>query len=77
MYDNKLQETIINSLESKTIDLVNTSIVLASQGYLVNKSKRVKLEYSSILIHAFENIDVFSDEQKKQIELVYNKLQTI
>lgn len=77
MYDNKLQETIIDSLESKTIELVNASIVLASQGYLVNKTKRAKLEWSSILIHAFENIDVFSDEQKNQIEVVYKKLQTI
>lgn len=77
MYDDKIQNVIIDDLESKAISIVNTSIALASQGYLVNKSKHVRLDWSSILIHAFENINIFSDKQKHQIELVYNKLSTI
>lgn len=77
MYDEKISENIINDLETKTIIVSNTAIVLASQGYLINKRKYLKLDWSSILIHCFENIDVFDDNQKHNIELLYNKLSTI
>lgn len=77
MYDEKIRENIINDLETKTTVVTNTAIVLASQGYLINKRKYLKLDWSSVLIHAFENIDIFSDEQKHNIELLYNKISTI
>ena len=52
-------------------------MTLASQGYLVNKSKYIRLDWSSLLLHAFENIDVLKPEQQHKIELLYNKLSTI
>lgn len=77
MYDDKIRETIIDDLEGKTMSIVNTSIVLASQGYLVNKSKYIRLDWSSILIHAFENIDILNKSQQHKVELLYNKISTI
>ena len=59
------------------MSIVNTSIALASQGYLVNKSKYIRLDWSSILLHAFENIDIFSEEQQNNIERLYNKVSNI
>ena len=77
MYDNVIKKTILDDLEGKVISVVNTSIVLASQGYLVNKSTYIRLDWSSLLLHAFENIDVLKPEQQHRIELLYNKISTI
>ena len=77
MYDDVIKQNITDDLESKVISIVNTSIALASQGYLVNKSKITRLNWSSLLIHAFENIDVLNREQQHKIELLYNKISTI
>lgn len=77
MYNDELSKTIIDDLESKAISVVNTSIALASQGYLINKSKIIRLEWSSLLLHAFKNINVLNINQQHNVELLYNKLSTI
>lgn len=77
MYDDVIRKNILDDLESKVVSVVNTSIALASQGYLVNKSKHIRLNWSSLLIHAFENIDILEPEQQHKIELLYNKLFTV
>ena len=77
MYNDVIKKNILDDLESKAMSIVNTSIVLASQGYLVNKSKYIRLDWSSILLHAFENIDIFSKEQQNNIERLYNKVSNI
>ena len=74
MYDDKLRKTIITDLESKELSIVNTAVVLASQGYVINQAKHIKLDWTSIIFNAFENINVFSEEQQHKIELLYNKL---
>ena len=77
MYNDVIRKAILDDLEGKVIGIVNTSIALASQGYLVNKSKYIRLDWSSLLLHAFENIDVLKPEQQHRIELLYNKISTI
>lgn len=77
MYDDKLRKTIITDLESKELSIVNTAVVLASQGYVVNQAKYIKLDWTSIILNAFENINVFSEEQQHKIELLYNKISTL
>lgn len=74
MYDNQFLIEILNNLESKVDSICDTIIALTSQGYFVNNNKRVKLDYSSILIHAFENINMFNDKQKANLELIYNNI---
>ena len=74
MYNDELRKTIITDLESKELSIVNIAVVLASQGYVVNRAKYIKLDLASIILNAFENIDVFSEEQQHKIELLYNKL---
>lgn len=74
MYNDVVKKSILDDLESKVMNVVNTSIALASQGYLVNKSKNTRLEWSSILLHAFENIDILKPEQQTKVEIIYNKL---
>ena len=73
MYNDDLRKSIITDLESKELSVVNTIAVLASQGYVVNRTKYIKLDWTSIILNAFENINVFSEEQQHKIELLYNK----
>ena len=73
MYNDDLRKSIITDLESKELNIVNTVVVLASQGYVINQAKHIKLDWTSIILNAFENINVFSEEQQHKIELLYNK----
>ena len=77
MYNDELRKTIITNLESKELSIVNTAIVLASQGYVINQAKHIKLDLASIILNSFENINVFSEEQQHKIELLYNKLSAL
>ncbi len=77
MYDDLIKQNILDNLESKVISIIETAITLASQGYLVNKSKYIRLDWSSVLIHAFQNIDVFEPEQQDKLEVLYNKISNI
>ena len=77
MYNDELRKTIITNLESKELSIINTTIVLASQGYVVNRAKYIKLDWASIILNAFENINMFSEEQQHKIELLYNKFSTL
>lgn len=76
MYDNKIKRSIIDSLESKVIDVADISIALASQGYFINRNKQVKLNWSIILLHALDNIDILNNKQQHNIELLCNKILT-
>lgn len=77
MYNDELRKSIITDLESKELSIVNTIAVLASQGYVINQAKHIKLDWTSIILNAFENINVFSEEQQYKIELLYNKISTL
>lgn len=77
MYNDDLRKSIITDLESKELNIVNTVVVLASQGYVINQAKHIKLDWTSIILNAFENINVFSEEQQHKIELLYNKISTL
>ena len=74
MYDNGLKNIAIRNLEQKAIGIVQTTVALTAQGYIVNRAKQTRLQWSSILLHAFENIDVLTPEQQNYIEVLYNKI---
>ena len=77
MYNDEIRKTIITNLEGKKISIIENAIFLATQGYVVNRAKYFKLDWTSIILNAFENINVFSEEQQHKIELLYNKLSTL
>ena len=74
MYNDELRKSIITDLERKELSIINTAVVLASQSYVVNRAKYIKLDWASIILNAFENINIFSEEQQHKLELLYNKL---
>ena len=74
MYDEAIKNIAINNLEQKAIGIVQTTVALTAQGYIVNRAKQTRLQWSSILLHAFENIDILTPEQQNYIEVLYNKI---
>ena len=74
MYDEAIKDIARNNLEQKAIGIVQTTVALTAQGYIVNRAKQTRLQWSSILLHAFENIDVLTPEQQNYIEVLYNKI---
>ena len=74
MYDDGLKDIAIRNLEQKAIGIVQTTVALTAQGYIINRAKQTQLQWSSILLHAFENIDVLTPEQQNYIEVLYNKI---
>ena len=77
MYNDSIKKGITDNLENKIMNIANISVILASQGYLVNRNKSIKLDWSSIVLHAFDNIDVFNEEQQTKLETIYNKLSNL
>ena len=74
LYNNEIKEATLDTLEERVLSVVDLSIALVSEGYIPNKSKTVKLQWSIILIDAFENIDVLSKEQHRKLENLYNRV---
>lgn len=77
LYDVELKKSIISSLEDRELIIVNFMVAIANEGYIINNNKKVILSFSSILIHAFENIDVFNKEQHEKLETLFNKIQKL
>lgn len=77
MYDNNAKDTIIDSLGNKINSICQTAVNLASQGYLINKAKYIRLAWSSILIHAYQNINVLDKEQQAKLDYICNKVNAI
>lgn len=71
---NDILDNTITNLEQKVMNIANVSIALTAQGYVVNKSKQDRFRIGTLLIHCFNNIDIFNEEQKNSIEYIYDKL---
>lgn len=76
LYKEELKEAVLDSLETRRSSTADVVLTLINQGYNPNKSKNVILQWSSILIDAYENIDLFSREQQNKLEIIVNKILT-
>lgn len=74
LYDNDLKDAVVGTLEERVPAIASHITALLEQGYVPNKNKNTILNWSIILIHAYENIDVFSEEQHKKLDALYNKV---
>lgn len=72
-----LTKDIIDDLESKITNVAETAVILASQGYLINRSKLIRQQWANILLQAFKHIDWFNEEQKDNLNAIYCKFLTI
>lgn len=74
LYDAKLKEAMLDVLKDRISGIADCILVLLDNGYIPNKNKTTILDWSSILIDAYENIDVLTKEQHKRLDNIYNKV---
>lgn len=74
LYNNELKQAMLAVLENRMAGIANCISSLLEEGYIPNKNKYTIFDWSSILIDAYENIDVLSEEQQRKLDIVYNKV---
>jgi len=74
LYKSDLKETMLDVLENRVSGIADCIQALFEQGYIPSNNKRTILAWSSILIDAYENIDVLSVEQHTKLDNLYNKV---
>ena len=77
LYDVEKQNDMVDTLQNRVSTICDTMVMLTSEGYIPNKAKVTKLNWSSILIDAFQNIIVLNEEQQHKIEILYNKVMAL
>lgn len=74
LYDADKKQEMLDTLNNRVSSIVDVCVALVNEGYNLNKSKLTKLSWTTIMIDAFENIDVLSVEQHTNLEELYNKV---
>ena len=74
LYDIKLKETMLDVLQNRMLGIADSIQMLFNEGYNLNKNKITILDWTSILIDAYENIDLLSSEQQVKLDNIYNKV---
>lgn len=76
LYEESLKAAVLDSLEDRRSSTADVIIALIEQGYNPNNKKNVVLQWSSILIDAYENIDLFDRAQQNKLDTLVNKVLT-
>ena len=74
LYDVEKKQMMLDTLENRVSSIVDVCVALVEEGYIPNKNKFNKLSWTTIMIDAFQNIDVLSVEQHTNLEELYNKV---
>lgn len=74
LYESALKDTMLDVLENRMSGIADCIQVLFDNGYIPNKNKMTILNWSAILIDAYENIDVLSKEQHNKLDNIYNRV---
>ena len=77
LYDNSIKDSMLDTLNNRVSSIADCIVSLFDNGYNPNKNKYVILTWSSILIDAYDNIDLFTEEQHKKLDKLYNKIMTM
>jgi hypothetical protein len=72
LYDENLKQAMLDILEQRVSGIADSINTLVGEGYIPNKNKINVLNWACILIHAYENIDIFSKEQQATLDTIYN-----
>ena len=74
LYDAEKKQDMLDTLNNRVSSIVDVCVALVQEGYIPNKNKFNKLSWTTIMIDAFQNIDVLSVEQHTNLEELYNKV---
>ena len=77
LYDVEKKQMMLDTLQDRVSSVVDVCVALTNEGYIPNKNKFNKLSWTTIMIDAFDNIDVLSVEQHNKLETLYNKVMTL
>ena len=74
LYEQKLKQAMLDVLEERMSGIADCIQILFDNGYIPNKNKMTILNWSAILIDAYENVDVLSKEQQDKLDNLYNRV---
>ena len=74
LYEPNLKEAMLDVLKNRMSGIADCIQVLFDNGYIPNKNKMTILNWTTILIDAYENVDVLSIEQHNKLDNIYNKV---
>ena len=74
LYEPNLKEAMLDVLENRMSGIADCIQVLFDNGYIPNKNKMNILNWTAILIDAYENVDVLSIEQHNKLDNIYNRV---
>lgn len=74
LYELNLKQAMLDILEERMSGIADCIMALMNNGYIPNKNKMTILNWSAILIDAYENVDVLSIEQQHNLDNLYNKV---
>ena len=74
MYESYLNKAMLDVLENRMSGIANSITVLIDKGYIPNKNKMTVLNWTPILIDAYENIDLLTEEQQIKLDKIYEKI---
>lgn len=74
MYESYLNKVMLDVLENRMSGIADSITVLIDKGYVPNKNKMTILNWTPILIDAYENIALFTEEQQNKLDKIYEKI---
>ena len=74
MYESYLNKAMLDVLENRISGIADSITVLIDKGYIPNKNKMTILNWTPILIDAYENIVLFTEEQQNKLDKLYEKI---
>lgn len=74
MYESYLNKAMLDVLENRISGIADSITVLIDKGYVPNKNKMTILNWTPILIDAYENIALFTEEQQNKLDKIYEKI---
>ena len=74
LYDAKLKQDMLDALHDRVSSICDICVYLINEGMVPNKKKYINLSWVSIMIDAYQNVDVLSVEQHKELDNIYNTL---
>ena len=74
LYEPALKDTMLDVLQNRMSGIADCITVLFDNGYIPNKNKMTILNWSGILIDAYENVDILTKEQQNRLDNIYNKV---
>ena len=74
MYESYLNKAMLDVLENRISGIADSITVLIDKGYIPNKNKMTILNWTPILIDAYENVALFTEEQQNKLDKIYEKI---